>query len=39
LILTDLEFTLALALETLALDIFTPLPDGVDGSKLCEPLL
>jgi hypothetical protein len=35
--LTDLEFTLALALETLALDIFTPLPDGIDGTKLCEP--
>lgn len=27
---TDLEWSLALALDTLALDIFTPLPDGVD---------
>jgi hypothetical protein len=35
----DLEFTLALALEALALDVFTPLPDGVDGTKLIEPLL
>jgi hypothetical protein len=35
---TDLEFSLALALEALALDIFTPLSDGVDGSELVEPL-
>lgn len=34
---THLEFTLALALESLALDIFAPLSDGVDGTKLGEP--
>ena len=34
---THLEFTLALALESLALNIFTPLPDSVDGTKLGEP--
>jgi len=36
--MTDLEVSLALALEALTLDVFTPLPDGVDGSELIEPL-
>jgi hypothetical protein len=35
---TDLEVALALTLETLSLDIFSPLPDSVDRSELLEPL-